>query len=1171
MKATFAALLFTISTITSATNYYVKNGGSDSSDGKSDGTAWATITKVNSTVYTAGDTVFFKKGDVWRGMLKVSTNGTSAKNMVFSSYGTGENPRILGSEVSTWNSYSTNVWVSAGTFTDPYNVGQYGAEVFFENADGTVSWGNRKTGTANLSAEFDWTCVSGQIYVYSSSDPDVKYMSVEIPQRAFIINLNDKNYLHFKGIDIFYCGESAMTYNAWPMQSQTGLIVEYCEVGYVSVKNSEAGYGIDATYNNQTIRHCEIHNCGRRSISHHLYGAYTATNILIEDNYFHDGFHTTGPDFSVGSSSSSYYGSIDGVIVRRNYFYDPPSSGAYSHHIFIQNYLYSTLKAQVKNIYIYSNIFVSPTGAAINMEGSQSVYIYNNTFYNNNNAGSDAHVWVDDNNSSVKVKNNIFYTTSTNDQGGVELFVRSGTATAKVDADYNLYYRINNNLRIVNKENTGVYFMDDIASIRSVLGWEKNSPTPGDPLFVSTSDLHVQAGSPTIGAGLAIAEVATDYEGKAFTNPPNIGCYASEVALGDPTYVKSAIENASPSVLEMTYNLNLAVIVPAVSAFTVTVNSVSRAVNSVAVSGTKVRLTLASAVVYGDVVTVAYTAPVTNPLQTVSGGFAATISAKPVTNNVSPPSPVYVSSLIANATPTVLEMTYSLTLANIVPTTSAFVVRVNSVVRTVSKVTISGTKVLLTLASAVVYGDVITVAYTQPASNPIQTALGGKAVTISAKVVTNNLNPANPVYVSSVIENAAPSALVMTYNLNLANIVPATSAFSVTVNSVARTINSVTVSGTKVTLALASGVSSGDVVRVAYTKPAANPLQTAAGGQAATIAGQAVINNVGVVNDPPVIKVTYNTSAYSGSVWELDASGSTDPNNDILSFTWSSSSAVPISSTAGAKIQFLAPIVTSSTTVNFALNVSDGKVIQSSVIPVQILPYKPGLEEAIISDFVASDYKAPDYPKNIVDGNIETTWFVYGDSQWIVTRLEKSFRINYLQMAFKRFNLSTYFDIYASVDSISWDPILSSIASCPFSGSYQIFNFPSLYTNNDYNFVQYVGHGNSSSLWNFLSELKIFGYSSDGKSDDEVSFILYPNPATDVINISLLDPASEKEYIRVVNISGETIAQEKIDPGAVSKQIPINVRAGFYIVQLISDGKCIGSEKLVVMKGAPAL
>jgi uncharacterized repeat protein (TIGR02059 family) len=337
----------------------------------------------------------------------------------------------------------------------------------------------------------------------------------------------------------------------------------------------------------------------------------------------------------------------------------------------------------------------------------------------------------------------------------------------------------------------------------------------------------------------------------------------------DPVYVSSAIENATPSLLDMTYNTSLASINPAVSAFSVLVNSNARTVSKVAVSGTKVQLTLASPVVNGDVVTVAYTKPSTNPLQTATGGQAATITAQTVTNKVSSVSPVYVSSAIANATPTIIEMTFSLTLANIVPATSAFPVLVNSKARTVSKVAVSGGKVQLTLGSPVVYGDVVTVAYTKPSRNPLQTAAGGQSATFSAKAVTNNVTALSLVYASSAIENATPSILDINYSLTMVNIVPAASAFAVLVNSKARTVNSVAVSGTKVQLTLASPVVYGDIVTVAYTKPASNPLQTSSGAQAATFSAKAVTNKVALVipvyvssvienATPALLEMTYN-------------------------------------------------------------------------------------------------------------------------------------------------------------------------------------------------------------------------------------------------------------------------------------------------------------------------
>jgi uncharacterized protein (TIGR02145 family)/uncharacterized repeat protein (TIGR02059 family) len=123
---------------------------------------------------------------------------------------------------------------------------------------------------------------------------------------------------------------------------------------------------------------------------------------------------------------------------------------------------------------------------------------------------------------------------------------------------------------------------------------------------------------------------------------------------------------------------------------------------------------------------------------------------------------VYVSSAIQNILPIRLDMTYNSALANIVPATSAFTVMVNSVSRTVNTVTISGTKVMLTLASAVFYGDIVTVAYTKPASNPLQTTSGGQAASISAQPVTNNTLCSAP----SAITNAATSFTNTTAILN---------------------------------------------------------------------------------------------------------------------------------------------------------------------------------------------------------------------------------------------------------------------------------------------------------------------------------------------------------------------------------------------------------------------
>src|ERR1035437_7342214 len=108
--------------------------------------------------------------------------------------------------------------------------------------------------------------------------------------------------------------------------------------------------------------------------------------------------------------------------------------------------------------------------------------------------------------------------------------------------------------------------------------------------------------------------------------------------------------------------------------------------------------------------------------------------------------PVYVSSLINNATPTRLEITYNVSLANIIPAASSFNVLVNSGSMNVTTVAISGTKVLLFITNPVVYGDVISVSYTRPGFNAIQAITGELAASLTPQNVTNNVISVTPVY-----------------------------------------------------------------------------------------------------------------------------------------------------------------------------------------------------------------------------------------------------------------------------------------------------------------------------------------------------------------------------------------------------------------------------------------
>lgn len=541
---------------------------------------------------------------------------------------------------------------------------------------------------------------------------------------------------------------------------------------------------------------------------------------------------------------------------------------------------------------------------------------------------------------------------------------------------------------------------------------------------------------------------------------------------------------------------------------------------------------------------------------------------------LAPTIPLIVSSGVENSSPSVIEITYNLSLASIVPATSAFSVQVNSSARTINSIAVSGTKVLLTLSSPVAYGNSVTVSYTAPSSNALQTPENGKAESFSSISVTNRVNPPpSPVFTGAVVENSAPSVITMTYSLSLANIVPSASAFLVTVNSSARTVTAVAVAGTKVSLTLSSPVVYGNNVTVAYTKPSSKPLQTSAGGQAASISAQRVTNNVNevpkapeVINTPPSVVVNYNPGTYSGFVGTINAGGSYDANKDNLTYTWKVPGNIPVSATNRPTINFLAPIVDASQTYTFTLTVSDGKAPQTKTVPVTIIPYKPNFEIAEIVKVEAADLQSVNDPYNVADGNLKTIWSGLGDDQWIILELDGSFDIDHVMLAFQPGQRKEfYFDLLGSNDKVNWEPVLTKSKSCAFSADLQVFEFPATKAEKEFRYIKLVGHGNSADEWNHIAEIRIFGFRHKNPTDYEDQIVkIYPNPARELVNVLIDEQTFMPDFIKIVSLTGKILYSDKIDPDIKQFQIPLDFRQGIYVIQMGSGDITMFTQKLIV-------
>jgi len=75
---------------------------------------------------------------------------------------------------------------------------------------------------------------------------------------------------------------------------------------------------------------------------------------------------------------------------------------------------------------------------------------------------------------------------------------------------------------------------------------------------------------------------------------------------------------------------------------------------------------------------------------------------------------------------------------------------------------------------------------------------------------------------------------------------------------------------------------------------------------------------------------------------------------------------------------------------------------------------------------------------------------------------------------------------------------------------------------------------------------------------------LYPNPASDLVNVRIEDMNLKPDFIRIVNLTGKVVFEDELDPEIRDFQVPIDFKQGIYIVQMGSGELTYFAQKLVV-------
>ena len=292
------------------------------------------------------------------------------------------------------------------------------------------------------------------------------------------------------------------------------------------------------------------------------------------------------------------------------------------------------------------------------------------------------------------------------------------------------------------------------------------------------------------------------------------------------------------------------------TAFAVTVAGSGRGVDTMAVSGSVVTLTLVTAVAAGDTVTVDYTAPAdvgTAGVQDLSGNAAPSFSGQAVTNDTAPEQPLEPSQTERSpqdilGSPTGLQVARhgsgKLVASWIAPDTGP--VPTGYTVRwkesgddwadqddvSEAHITNGFWHIITGLTDGTEYAVRVIATTDDAESEP------------SGEVTATPGETTPPELSSASVDGAT---LTLTFNEALdTGDAPDRSAFAVTVAGSGRGVDTVAVSGSAVTLTLVTAVAAGEAVALDYTAPTgdtASKLKDLAGNAAASFSGQDVTND----------------------------------------------------------------------------------------------------------------------------------------------------------------------------------------------------------------------------------------------------------------------------------------------------------------------------------------
>lgn len=379
----FLSLLVLMTGInTYSTTYYVSSSkGKNFYRGKTEDKPWRSLKKVNRKSLKPGDSVLFKRGDIWRGQLIPKTSGVLGNSIYFGAYGIGENPLFLGSisgmKENKWKKQNDYIWkLNLKRTKDVGNI-------IINNKANLV---HKRTSLENLKKENDFFSTQNRLYWLSKKNPARHFNSIEICRTKNIVHVVNKSYLFFEDIAVKYGGAHGFYVNNTSNITIKSCDISYIGGGYLNI-GERFGNGVEFWESNSN---CIVENC----LVEQIYDSGLTNQGRNPNGIQQNITYRNNTISNCGLASFEYFNSshtaiTDSIIFENNisknagFGWAPPRAGNYGgYHL-----LFHRGSAKTTNFIIKKNNFYNSKRAAImfyskgKWSGFENLVFDNNTYY----------------------------------------------------------------------------------------------------------------------------------------------------------------------------------------------------------------------------------------------------------------------------------------------------------------------------------------------------------------------------------------------------------------------------------------------------------------------------------------------------------------------------------------------------------------------------------------------------------------------------------------------------------------------------------------------------------------------------------------------------------------------------------------------------------------------